>query len=125
MTISRKGRRPLTVGSREYLWYVGPDTHDCYQPMLTVVSSDRRVFLRYHLSQSDETRFVIVVGPEFRVVECGGVWRRFRCPQFGTTEIIAPADVRALIDWALGPGPAPVEVDWKGRPLNSTSNVAV
>ena len=117
MTISRKGRRRIIVNARQYLWYVAPDEDDCFEPMLTVVSTDRRVFLRYHITQSDDVRFVMVLGPEFCVPGCGGPWRRFRCPEFGSPDSITPKDVRALIEWALRPGESPAEVDWTGQPL--------
>ena len=117
MTISRKDRRRIVVHGREYIWYVAPDEDDCFRSMLTVVSSDRRVFLRYHLVQSDDTRFAIVLGPEFRVPGCGGPWRRFRCPQFGSPDAITPKDVRSIIQWAHVSGELPVEVDWTGQPL--------
>lgn len=116
MTICRKKRRRIVVNGREYLWYVAPDPDEFDVPTLTVVSSDRRLFLRYSLLQAEE-RHVVVIGPEFRGVEVGGTWRRFRCPAFGTLETIAPGDVRQVIEWAIMREQLPVEVDWQGRLL--------
>jgi hypothetical protein len=123
MTISRKGRRRIVIDDREFLWYVAEDVDNGGVPTLTIVSTDRRVFLRYALLQSDELRHVVVVGPVFRGVETEGTWRRFRSPQFGTMETIAPSDVRALVEWALAPDPWPQEVDWTGRPINAVGGL--
>lgn len=110
MTISRKNRRRIVVGVTEYLWYVAPD-HDAFDgPVLTVVSTDRKFFVRYPLLQSDNTRHVVVLGSRFRGLQTGGPWRRFRCPSFGTLETVAPHDVRLLIECSLATGDPPQEV---------------
>ncbi len=123
MTISRKSRRKITVDDREFVWYVAPDWDDLGRVTLTVVSSDRRFFVRYCLVQSDECRHVVVLGPQFRDGTYGGVWRRFRSPSFGTTETIASGDVRALIEWATLREPPPEEVDADGHAVVRTAAV--
>ena len=114
MTISRKHRRAITVRGHEYIWYVKPDDANLDQPTLTVVSSDRRFFIRYVVLQNDELRHVTVLGREFRAATCGGTWRRFRCPTFGDGSAVTPRDVRSLIEWAQSSEPTPDEVDWRG-----------
>jgi hypothetical protein len=117
MTISRKNRRRIVVAEREFIWYVAEGVDNASIPTLTVTSVDRRFLVKYALLQPDELLHVVVIGPEFRNPGCGGSWRRFRSPRFGTLETIAPADVRALIEWALDPEPLSVEVDWRGEPI--------
>jgi hypothetical protein len=124
MTISRKGRRRIVVNDREFLWYVAEDVDYAFGPTLTVVSSDRRFFVRYALLQPDELLHVVVIGPEFRNPGCGGCWRRFRSPRFGTIETVASGDVRALIEWALDSEQLPVEVDSVGHPIDAVPGLA-
>ena len=93
------------------------DLENCGAVTLTVTSRDRRLFLRYELAQPDDSRHVVVIGPKFRMITCGGRRRRFRSPQFGTPEAIAPDDVRAMVQWALVPEPTPEEIDYTGKPL--------
>jgi hypothetical protein len=117
MTISAKGRRRLVVEGRVFVWYVAHDP-DGAGPTLTVASADRRVLLKYFLLQSESDRHVVVLGSQFRgIPDCGGRWRRFRCPEFGSTESIGPGDVRALLDWATQPTGIAEEVDWRGQPI--------
>jgi hypothetical protein len=113
MSISAKGRRPIQVDGIAYLWWVAED--DECATTLSVVSDDRHFLVKYALAQSSSSRFVIVLGREFRnVPDCGGCWRRFRCPRFGTAVAVTPGDVAAFIRWCRTGDDVPVEVDWRG-----------
>ena len=117
MGISRKSRCKIVVNGREYLWYVAPDVDAGDVPTLSVVSADRSFFVTYTLWQPESERHVVVIGKDFRGATCGGPYRRFLSPAFGTLDTVSPKDVRALIEWALLPGPPRQEVDWRGLPL--------
>jgi hypothetical protein len=114
MSISAKGRRPIQVDGIAYVWWVAPDD-DMLAMTLSVVSDDKHFLVKYALEQSDLHRFVVVLGREFRdVADCGGRWRRFRCPRFGASDMVTPGDVAALVRWCKSGGDVPVEVDWRG-----------
>jgi hypothetical protein len=117
MTVSAKGRRRIEVDGHSYLWWVERDAEECDALMLSLVSDDRRLHVRYPLVQADELRHIIVVGPEFRGTDQGGPRRRFRCPAFGTFEMVTPKDVAALVRWCKTNDGALVRVDWNGLPV--------
>lgn len=119
MAISARGRRPIEVDGAQYLWWV-TDTLDDFlgMPALTIASDDRKLLVRHGLSQCDDTRYVVVIGPSFRGIPgLGGPWRRFRCPQFGSSDRVTPKDVASLIRWCREPGNSPVEVNYRGLPI--------
>jgi hypothetical protein len=116
--ISKKHKRRIIINERIFLWWVAEDDDSPFVPFSLaahVVSEDGKFFVRYHRRQPDEFRHVTVLGEEFAVAGCGGRWRRFRCPRFGTEAAITPRDVRALIEWSLDAGNSPPEVDYKGQ----------
>ncbi|GAB2633202.1 hypothetical protein [Nocardia goodfellowii] len=118
MAISKKGRRRIVVGGREYLWWVTQD-RDNYDapgaPTLRVVSTDKRVLVSYVLAQAEEARHVFVRGPEFRGTTQPG--RSYRCPAFGLPGEIRPGNVAEFITWCTEPGQLPDECDWQGNPV--------
>lgn len=114
MAISAKGRRRIEVDGASYLWWIGQDDDSLGAITLTVVSSDKRFFVKYPLVAFDHR--VVVLGPDFRDrTDCGRQWRRFRCPAFGSVEILAPGAVAALVRWCKTGSDELVEVDWQGN----------
>ncbi|MFC9895858.1 hypothetical protein ACFVMC_19395 [Nocardia sp. NPDC127579] len=114
MAISKKGRRRIVVGGREYLWWVRTDwtSHPTPgRPTLTVASEDRRFMVRYVLHQSHERRHLIVVGREFRGTDRPGPHRYYPCPAFGPATEFRPAHVAELIGWCTEAGPLPKEFE--------------
>lgn len=124
MTVSAKHRRKIDIDGRTYVWWVAPDDDSPFVPYLmalTVVSADQKLFVRYHLSQPAALRHLTVLGPVFRSVpECGGRWRRFRCPAFGNASTVSPRDVASLIRWSLAGSDPLVEVDYRGLPVGQS-----
>lgn len=116
MAISAKWRRRIEVDGTRYLWWVTETLEDDFfgSLALTIASENRQLLVRYGLSQDDEHRFVVVMGPAFQGVPgLGGPWRRFRCPSVGTSSRVSPKDVASFIRWCLTPGDPPVEVSYR------------
>jgi hypothetical protein len=122
MATSKKHRRPIVVDGALYLWWIAEDDDAPLMPQLalTVVSEDGHVHVRYHPGLPAELRHVTVLGRRFRaVLDCGGVWRRFRCPAFGEAGEVRPRDVEAFIRWVAASDEPVVEVDHQGSPLRT------
>ncbi len=120
MTVSAKNRRKIEIDARNYVWWVAEDEESPFVPYslaLTVISEDRRFFIRYHLNQPAELRHVTVLGSEFRVAGCGGRWRRFRCASFGSASTVSPRDVASLVRWSLTGSDPLLEVDYRCQPF--------
>jgi hypothetical protein len=68
MAISAKYRRHIQVAGSQYLWWVTEMLEDDFLGSLaaTVASEDRQLLVRYGLSQVDDRRFIVVLGPSFR-----------------------------------------------------------
>src|SRR5690349_10226198 len=97
MAVSRKGRRKISVDGAEYVWWIVPQ-YDEWGDALHVVGEARELHLVYALEQSDERRFVTVLGRAFRGhARFGDVHRRFRCAAVGQPGLVKPSDVAALI----------------------------
>ncbi|MEV0246512.1 hypothetical protein AB0H76_08000 [Nocardia sp. NPDC050712] len=124
MAISKKNRRKIVVGDREYLWWVRRDWENYQQPgapTLAVATDDRRMLLYYALNQAEEARHLVVLGSEFRGAVRPGLSGRYRCPAFGLPGEIHPSDVAAFITWCTTAEPLPVKVDWQGNPLRPSA----
>ena len=120
MAISTHRRRRIQIDGIQYLWWVVTDFEEEFftQPKLTVASRDRQLLVRYCLQQSQETRYLVVLGPQFRGIPgLGGPWRRFRCPSFGDSSMLLPKDVANLVRWCTETGQATTEVDYRGHVL--------
>ena len=117
MAVSRKSRRNLLVDGRPFRWWVCESEPDCWVgKALTVVSDDRRFFVRFYLGQQPERRFLVVQGREFAgLPDAGGCWIRVQCPDWQSGPGIRPSDVRRLVDWSLSPHETRVRVDYRGE----------
>jgi len=118
MGVALKGRRKLIVNGRYYVWHVREDD-DSPDLVLHVASADKHFLVQYHLAQPEETRFLIVVGPEFSgLTRTNGTFRRFTCPRWESDSgTITPRSVRELILWCLTDNRPRIEVDWTGQPV--------
>lgn len=117
MGIAKKARRKLNLAGRMFIWYIAPD-YDSADLVLHVASDDKRFIVKYHLGQSDDRRFLIVIGREFDgLPDAGGPWIRVRCPAWEVAGAIGPRAVRRLIEWSQEPDKTIVRVDWKGNVL--------
>ncbi len=114
MTVSRKGKRSITVGARAFLWWVQEDDTPLYVESsgttLHVVPAEGGNGFHFHLGQPDDRRYLIVHA---------GRWRRYRCPAFGLRTSITPSDVAALIGWVMTPGALVTEVNYLGLPIKA------
>lgn len=125
MAVSRKGKRPITVDGRRYLWWVQEDRDPPFVPSaghsLCVVDTEGDLFVQYHLGQPSDVRHVVVIGRRFPSVDgCGGTHRRFQCPSFDDGPAVTPAHVAAFIRWSETCDNAPMEVNYLGQALRST-----
>ena len=115
MAVKTKGRRKITVGNRQFVWYMGDDDDSC-DHVLHVVSHDKAFNVNYHLEQPAETRHLAVLGREFPgLPDAGGNWMRVRCPRWEEGGALTPGGVRRLIDWCLSTERKLVEVDYRGQ----------
>jgi hypothetical protein len=123
MAIRTKHRRQILIDGKTYLWWVSESVDDDFigSLVLSVASHSRRLLVRFGLSQPDDSRYVVVLGPQFRgLPELNGPWRRYICPQFGTFSQVTPKDVAAFVRWCTEPGGNAIEVDYFGRPRHSS-----
>ncbi len=58
MSISRKNKREFIYQDRIYYWFVAEDGDYCGEPILTMVSQDRRIILHFVLGQNEPSIFV-------------------------------------------------------------------
>lgn len=108
--VRKKGRRRIRVGTREFVWFVA-ENDDGPGLVLTVVSEDKHMILRYGLGQPPGEEYLLVLGRDFAGASTGGPWRRFQCPRWEEAGgRVTPAAVRAIIEWALDGQAERVEV---------------
>jgi len=118
MALDRKSRRQIDIEGREYFWWVYEEWEDSGPVTLAVSSADRRFLVRYPIHQSDNGRYLTVVGREFAgLPKRRSGWTRVRCPALTTGDIVKPSDVRRLIQWCLRPKSELIQIDWDGREL--------
>ena len=121
MAISKKGRRLITVDGERYLWWVKTeDDHPVLagHPVVTAASEDGALLVQYHLEQTDQTRYLTVIGRRFRDgYQYIGRHRRFRCPRFEEDRSVTPSLVAHLLRWCGDTDDVLVEVDYRGAEL--------
>lgn len=120
MAISKKHRRSISVDGTKYLWWVSEDIEDDFigSRVLTVASTDRRLLVRYGLSQPAPGRYMIVLGPRLQgLSDRPGPCRRYACPGFGVPGGVTPKHVAELIRWCVDPASSSTEVDYRGYPV--------
>lgn len=125
MAVSRKGKRPITVDGRRYLWWVQEDGDLPFVPSdgrsLCVADTEGDMFVQYHLGQPSDVRHIVVIGRRFPSVDgCGGTYRRFLCPSFDDGPAVTPAHVAAFIRWLETCDNILIEVDYLGQPLETS-----
>lgn len=117
MSVSKKGRRTVTVNDNRYVWYVAED-RDSPDNVLHIISDDKQLIVHFHLGQRENDAHVIVIGKKFGgVADVGHGWRRFRCPKWDAGGAITPGVVTSFVKWCLSETKDVVEVDCYGRPV--------
>lgn len=116
MAIARKGKRSIVVDGEEFLWWVARDGESPDRLgktlALHVVDTAGELCVKYTLWQPYDQRHVVVIGRRFRNEPgCGGAHRRFRCPEFGDSNIVYPSAVAELIRWCIADRRTPPELD--------------
>jgi hypothetical protein len=115
MTVSRKGKRRIVIGEREFLWWVA-ELDECFAPgalaeAIHVVSPEGAFQADLQRQQNDPERsYVTLRGEPGGRISSG----RFRCPVFETTAV-TPRTVRTLIEWVFDPAKVWLPVDCRGR----------
>jgi hypothetical protein len=120
MAVSLKGRRKLMVRNRRFVWWVC-DSRDRYLE-LNVGSDDGAFFVRYHLGQPAESRFLDIIGREFPGRAGAGHRSRIRCAEWQKGASIGPGDVRRLVDWCFNEDKQLSWVDGDGNAIGSQSS---
>jgi hypothetical protein len=109
MSISKKGRRKITVGNQICFWYVAPDDDSAFN-VLHIVSEDKCLILSCPLQT--KTAYVISNGSVFQTKETDGTWNRYLLP-FDIPDAITPGFVRKVIVWSMQTTDA-IPVSWNG-----------
>jgi hypothetical protein len=111
--VAKSGRRRIVVDGDTYLWAVYEDAELFGANIVMVISPDKKFYVRYALSQSASVRHLEKVD---------GLTRRYRCPQFGSSETFTPRNVRGLVEWCKNDVGTAVEVNWRGEELSDSEN---
>ena len=112
MVVRGKGRRKISVGDTEYIWYVEMDYDSPYH-ILHIVSMDKHLILACPIDA--ETAYIISKGKVFQNKSTNGIWNRYLLP-FLIPEIITPVFVAKIISWATNGANATL-VEWNGRDI--------
>lgn len=113
MSVSRKGKRPIEVDGRQFLWWVSDDEEFLYAPTLHVVSDCQAVLLKTPVLPV-EPSYVVTLGTEFRGARMTqGTHRRFLWTAPAADGLVTPGYVAELIRWVVISGPA-MELEWMG-----------
>ena len=123
MGASKKNRRKISVGDREYLWYVAEE-YDYFPPTvgqdlraLNILSVNKQFAVRYYLGQGvPERRQISVMGAESGESQGARIWRHLRSPDWCPDGVVTPSVVRSVIEWSLD-GAAKTEVDYTGAEI--------
>lgn len=96
MAINRKGKRKITVNSKEYLWWVYDEQDQTAfdGAQIKIVAADQTMYFHYGLQQLEEDRYVVMALHH----DAGLI--SLRCPKFeNENSIITPAGINKLINW--------------------------
>lgn len=96
MPARTRWRRKLTVGGREFLWYVSDDA-DGQGPVLHLFTADKSLAVTYFLLQTRN----YPGRPTLLVVQDGAVRAVPDPPAWGPRTVATPAIVRELAEWVL------------------------
>lgn len=121
MSARIKGRRKLYIKERFFLWDIKEDP-ETGRLTLKINSNNKQFIVHYYLEQNKSSNHIIVVGSEFAGLPrehaaTGNIWRRFRCPDWYTSQTITPSIVREIILWCKQKNKVVQEVDCNGTPL--------
>lgn len=108
MTISKKGKRKITLDGRTYHWW---GFHEMDQTsfdgdQIKLVAEDQSHYIQYGLQQEDSERFVVIgLSREQGLVS-------LKCPKFENEQgVITPSGIRKLVEWSKKkPGEATIRV---------------
>jgi len=112
MAVSRKGKRPIVIGAREFLWWIALDDDFCGDA-LRVVSPDGVFHVKIPCGQINLKRSLAYITSEPSGYVPSG---RFHCPVFETAPV-TPHSVRKLIEWVLNPATVWLPVDYDGNEI--------
>ena len=129
MGVRKKGRRKLNLNGRLFIWYFKEDEWNLiengqgflsYEPLLNIVSEDKKFIISYKPNQSkSECPYITIKGSEFSQQNDTGCWQRVRTPDWDY-EIITPKIVREIIEWCLNFKENLIFVDYFGKEIKIT-----
>ncbi len=98
MAISKKGKRKISVNSRQYLWWVYDEYSqaDFNGNQIEIVAVNQAGYFKYGLEQEAEKRYVVITlrHQAYKV--------HVKCPQFEDDNgIIKPSGIARLIKWCF------------------------
>ena len=133
MSISKRGRRKITVNDRLYVWFITdreelglyrlPDnTLLLLYHLLHIISDDKKFHVTYAMGQHDLPEpylpHLCVIGREFPHLLKAGAYVATPCwDDYNVT----PRFVREIILWCLDENKSVVEVDRRGKALDINS----
>ena len=116
MPATTKHRRKLTLGSRDFYWWVVLHDDLC-KPEVCIVSADKKLVVRYVLDASHS--FVRVFGVSlYGEPETATTERFYACPRLDAG-IASPRTARKIIEWCLSTNRELISVGWNGYSLSS------
>ncbi len=110
MGVRKKGRRKISVGGKEYIWYVETDYDSPYH-ILNIVSGDKQLILACPIDA--KTPYLISKGKVFQNKNTSGCWNRYLLP-FDIPESVTPSFVSKVIEWAMHDVNTEI-VKWNGK----------
>ena len=96
MGVGKKGRRKISVGDTEYIWYVKMDYDSPYH-ILHIMSMDKHLILACPIVS--ETPYIISKGKVFQK-NTNGIWNRYLLP-FDIPKSVTSSFVAKIITWAI------------------------
>lgn len=105
MTISKKGKRRITVGTKKYLWWIFDevDQTEFDGIQVKIIAEDQSLYIKYGLQQASENRFIVL-----SMARTSDKIQLY-CPKFeNDSGIVSPRGVAEMILWCSKP---PTEKD--------------
>ena len=99
MGVLLKGRRRIYYNGQNFVWWVAPDSDDCDQIYLNIVSEDKSIVLAYKVC--DGSFHIINKGRRFQGEKTSGKWKLCKIPFESPLIIVTPKDVVKIIAWAV------------------------
>lgn len=113
MAVRLKKRRKIICGGKTYIWYVCRDGAYCDEPVLHIISDDKKLILSCPLRE--ERAYVISEGACFQGRTGDGVRKRYLLPM-KLPAAVTPGFAAECVAWAVW-GRSAAAVDYNGEDI--------